>query len=200
MTDDATPRPTARRPGGRTAHVRAQILAATAELVARQGLAGFGYEDVAELAGVSRTSVYRNWPDRDTLVSEAILRNAAGMVSVADTGDLRADLVEFLVTLGESLHSPHGRALLQAARAARENPETRRTVTEIFQQRTTVVQERLDSAVERGELPPVDGYLLAQMLAGPVHSYADQGLRPFTRVEAERITDVVLAGIRNLDH
>lgn len=188
--------PAARRPGGRTARVRARILAATAELVARHGIAGFGYEEVAALAGVHKTSVYRNWPDRDTLVSEAILRNAEDMVSIADTGDLRRDLVDFLVMLAESLDSPRGQALLQATRSARENPATRRTVTAIFERRTALVRGRLHSAVARAELPPVDGYLVTQMLSGPVYGYVDQGLRPFTRAEAERVTDVVLAGIR----
>jgi len=189
--------PAARRPGGRTARVRERILAATAELVARHGFVGFGYEDVAELAGVHKTSVYRNWPDRDALVSEALLWNVEGMVSIADTGDLRRDLVDFLTALGESLNSPRGQALLQAARSAHENPATRRTVTAIFQQRTDLVTRRVDSAVVRGELPPVDSYLVTQMLSGPAYSYVDHGLRPFTRTEAERITDVVLAGIRH---
>lgn len=39
--------------------------------------------------------------------------------------------------------------------------------------------------------------LVTQLLSGPAYSYVDQGLRPFTRTEAERITDIVLAGIRH---
>lgn len=187
-----------RRPGGRTARVRAQILAATAELVARHGVAGFGYEDVAELAGVHKTSVYRNWPDRDALVSEAILRGAEDMLSVPDTGDLRRDLADFLVALGESLASARGQALVQAARAARENPATREAVTAVYEQRTALMRERLDRAVAGGDLPPVDGYLVTLLLSGPVYGYHDQGLRPFTRAEAERITDIVLAGLRQI--
>src|SRR6184192_227689 len=152
--DSPATHPGARRPGGRNALVRARILDATAELVARNGMAGFGYEDVAELAGVHKTSVYRNWPDRDALVSEAILRDAEGMASLADTGDLRADLVNFLVTVAESLTSSHGQLLLQAVRSAHGNPATRRTVAAIFEQRSDLVQRRVDSAVARGELPP----------------------------------------------
>jgi hypothetical protein len=55
---------------------------------------------------------------------------------------------------------------------------------------------RVALAVERGELPPVDTSLLGEMLSGPVHLIANRGLRPFTRADAERIVDVVLAGIR----
>lgn len=50
MADGTADRSPARRPGGRNARVRAQILAATVELVARDGIAGFRYEEVAEFS------------------------------------------------------------------------------------------------------------------------------------------------------
>ena len=50
--------------------------------------------------------------------------------------------------------------------------------------------------MERGELPPVDYALFGEMISGPVHLIVNRGLRPFTRADAERIVDVVLAGIR----
>lgn len=198
MASSPAPRPSAaRRPGGRTAQVRARILTATAQLIAEHGITGFGYEAVAELAGVHKSSVYRNWPDHAQLVRDALLEAAGEMASLADTGDLRRDLVDFLVALGESLNSPRGQALWQAARSARGNPATLGTVTEIFEQRSSFIEERLKNAVAQGQLPAADSYLVTQMLSGPVHAYIDQGVRPFTRTEAERITDVVLAGLRH---
>lgn len=185
-----------RRPGGRTARVRAQILAATAELVARDGIAGFRYEEVAELAGVHKTSVYRNWPDREELVVEALLQYADDLGSVADTGDLRTDLVDFLMALAESLRRPTARALVLATQAAHESPAVRRAATRILEVRAAGMQHRVDLAVDRGELPPVDRSLFGEMLSGPVHLIVNRGIRPFTRADAERIVDVVLAGIR----
>jgi AcrR family transcriptional regulator len=185
-----------RRPGGRTARVRAQILAATAELVARDGIAGFRYEEVAELAGVHKTSVYRNWPDREELVVEALLQYADDLGSVADTGDLRTDLVDFLMALAESLGRPTARALVLATQAAHESPAVRRAATRILEVRAAGMQHRVDLAVDRGELPPVDRSLFGEMLSGPVHLIVNRGIRPFTRADAERIVDVVLAGIR----
>ncbi|TQM43663.1 TetR/AcrR family transcriptional regulator [Pseudonocardia cypriaca] len=189
-------RPSARRPGGRTARVRAQILAATAELVARDGIAGFRYEEVAELAGVHKTSVYRNWPDREELVVEALLAYADDLGSVADTGDLRRDLVDFLMALAESLGRPTARALLLATQATHESPAVRRAATRILEVRAAGMGRRVDLAVDRGELPPVDRSLFGEMLSGPVHLIVNRGIRPFTRADAERIVDVVLAGIR----
>lgn len=189
-------RPSARRPGGRTARVRAQILAATAELVARDGIAGFRYEEVAERAGVHKTSVYRNWPDREELVVEALLQYADDVGSVGDTGDLRRDLVDFLMTIAEGLNRPITRALALATQATHESPAVRRAATRILEERAATTRRRVDLAIDRGELPPVDCYLLGEMISGPVHLIVNRGIRPFTRVDAERIVDVVLAGIQ----
>ncbi|MEV7284035.1 TetR/AcrR family transcriptional regulator [Streptomyces sp. NPDC093252] len=190
--DDSRP---ARRPGGRTARVRAQILDATVELVARDGIAGFRYEEVAETAGVHRTSVYRNWPDREELVVEALLRYAEGLASVADTGDLHRDLVDFLVALAGGLETPFGRTLEQALQPAR-HAATVQALGKILDQRVAALRRRVDTAVERGELPPVDSGFLGEMLSGPVHLIVNRGMRPFSRTDAERIVTVILAGIR----
>jgi AcrR family transcriptional regulator len=189
-------RPSARRPGGRTARVRAQILAATAELVARDGIAGFRYEEVAELAGVHKTSVYRNWPDREELVVEALLQYADDVGSVGDTGELRRDLVDFLMAIADALDRPIARALALATQATHESPAVRRVATRILEERAAGTRRRVDLAIDRGELPPVDCSLLGEMISGPVHLIVNRGIRPFTRADAERIVDVVLAGIQ----
>jgi len=196
MTETRKQDTAARRPGGRTARTRARILEATLHVVARDGIAGLRYEEIAELAGVHRTSVYRNWPDRDDLVNAALLQYS-GTVELEDTGDLRHDLVDYLVALAELLSTTTGRAMQRAIQSARENPEVAVSVHRIFEQRLAALQQVVDHAVARGELPPVDGYFLAELLTGPVHLYVSRGLRPFTRAEAERITDVVLAGLRH---
>ena len=185
----------ARRPGGRNAQVRAQILGATAELVARDGIAGFRYEEVAELAGVNRTSVYRNWPDREELVAEALLQHAEDLASIADTGDIHRDLVDYLVALAGGLDTPFGQALVLAVQPTHENPVVRQTVARILEQRGAAMRQRVNLAVDRGELPSVDSAFLGEMISGPVHLIVNRGIRPFTRTDAERIVDVVLVGI-----
>lgn len=195
MADGTADRPLPRRPGGRNARVRAQILDATAQLVARDGIAGFRYDEVAEFAGVHRASVYRNWPDREELVVEALLRYVEDLASVADTGDLHRDLVDFLVALAGALETPFGRTLEQAVQPAREQ-STVQALTKVLDQRVAALQHRVDIAVDRGEIPPVDSAFLGEMISGPVHLIVNRGMRSFTRTDAERIVGVVLAGIR----
>lgn len=130
------------------------------------------------------------------LVTAALLRYS-GSVDVEDTGDLRHDLVDYLVALADLLSTTTGRAMQRVIQSARENPEVAVPVHRIFEQRLASLQQVVHHAVARGELPPVDGYFLAEMLTGPVHLYVSRGLHPFTRAEAGRITGVVLAGLRH---
>ncbi|MDX3382680.1 TetR/AcrR family transcriptional regulator [Streptomyces niveiscabiei] len=195
--DGTTDRPAARRPGGRTARVRERILAATVELVARDGIAGFRYEEVAETAGVHKASVYRNWPDREELVVEALLAYVEDLATVADTGDIHRDLADFLVALAGVLDTPFGQSLEKALQPARQTVAVQ-ALAKVLDQRVAAMRRRVDAAVERGELPPVDSGFLGEMISGPVHLIVNRGVRSFTRADAERIVGVVLAGLRAL--
>src|SRR5690606_21148596 len=196
MAQNGSTREPARRPGGRTARVRRRILEAAAELIARDGIGGLRYDQVAELAGVNKTSVYRNWPDRTALAVDALAAFSADAAPLHDSGDIDADLVDFLEALAAALSSPQGRALLSVVGAAHDNPDLRAVVDEAFAQRLTAVRRRVEAAIESGELPAVDCRLLVEMLSGPVHLLVSRGAREFTRADAQRITAIVLAGVR----
>lgn len=135
-------------------------------------------------------------PDREELVVEALLVYAESLASVADTGDIRRDLVDFLVALAAGLETPFGRALEQAIQPAGHDV-TIRALTKVLDQRVAAMQQRVNNAVDRGELPPVDSSFLGEMISGPVHLIINRGMRPFARPDAERIVDVVLAGIQS---
>ncbi|TDD92400.1 TetR/AcrR family transcriptional regulator [Saccharopolyspora karakumensis] len=196
MAEDGPARERTRRPGGRTARVRRRILEAAAELIARDGIGGLRYDQVAELAEVNKTSVYRNWPDRNALIADALATFAADVAPLHDSGDIDADLVDFLEALAAATASPQGRALLTVVASAREDPELRAVVDEVFERRLSTLDDRLKLAIERGELPPVETSFVAEMLAGPVQLFVTRGARAFTRADAARVTGVVLAGIR----
>jgi AcrR family transcriptional regulator len=191
MADEAA----ARRPGGRNARVKNQILTATAELVARDGIAHFRYEDVAEAAGVHKTSVYRNWPDREALVVESLIHYVEDLASIADTGNIDRDLADYLLALASALETPFGRTLAQTLQPARHR-STVAALTKVLDRRVAAMQQRVDTAVGRGELPQVDSAFLGEMISGPVHLIVNRGMRPVTRADVEQIVRVVLAGIR----
>ncbi|GAA5069231.1 TetR/AcrR family transcriptional regulator [Nocardia callitridis] len=196
MTDAGPAPEPARRPGGRNARVRRRILEAAAELIARDGIGGLRYDQVAELAAVNKTSVYRNWPERTTLVADALTAFGGGAAPLHDSGDIDTDLVDFLEAVAAAAASPQGRALFNVVASARENPELRAIVDEVSDQRQATLRRRLHLAVERGELPAIDPTFLGAMLTGPVQLLVSRGSRTFTRADARRVSAIVLAGVR----
>lgn len=195
MSEQKAAQEPARRPGGRTARIRRRILEAAAELVARDGIGGMRYDQVAEMAGVNKTSVYRNWPDRTALVADALTTFGADVAPLHDSGDLEEDLVDFLEAFAIAAASPQGRALQNVVVSAREDPELRAVVDEVFDRRLSSLRDRLQIAVERGELPSVDFSVLATMLVGPVQ-LVHRDVRAVTRADARQVAAIVLAGVR----
>lgn len=198
--DDAHRAAPVRRPGGRTARVRQQILTAATDLMAVHGIDGFSYEEVAELAGVNKTTVYRNWPDRGELVVDVLSWFATDALAVPDSGDLRADLVEFLVALANSLSTARGRALSNVVASALANEEMRAILDTVHERRIAPLRRRLDKAVADGELPAVEVYFFTDLVSGPVHLFRWRRRGSFTSADAGQVVDVVLAGVRAIHH
>ena len=71
-----------RRPGGRSARVRAAVLEATLDQLAESGYDGLSFEAVAVRAGVHKTTLYRRWSDRTALVLDAMLELSSQTVPV----------------------------------------------------------------------------------------------------------------------
>jgi len=82
------------------------IVAATLELLVEEGYAQLTVERIAARAGVGKATVYRRWPDKVSIVLEAVSRNPE-RPSAPDTGSLRGDALAYLGTLVRyrTLHS-----------------------------------------------------------------------------------------------
>lgn len=78
------------RPGGRTERVRKAVADAVIELVTREGIE-FEILSVARLSGVGRATIFRRWPDRASLIREALAEHNSNF-EVTMTGDWKVDL------------------------------------------------------------------------------------------------------------
>ncbi|MBM6406100.1 TetR/AcrR family transcriptional regulator [Phycicoccus sp. CSK15P-2] len=177
--------------------MRARLLDATVALIAEGGVVAVTFDAVAKRAGASRATVYRKWDDREALIEEALLRFATDWVEVADTGDLRADVVDFLCQVGHVLATPIGRAVINATVTAGAGDPIRELGHAVQDRRMAAFQHRLDRAVEAGELPPVDAGFLSLMLTGPVYLWVTREGRSVEPDFAEQVVDTVLDGLRS---
>ncbi|MFF4413114.1 TetR/AcrR family transcriptional regulator [Streptosporangium sp. NPDC001559] len=151
MTDplDTTPD---RRPGGRTARVRAQVLDAVRAELAERGHEGLTMEGVATRAGVHRATVYRRWRDVGGLIVDVI--DAAGEIDwqPPDTGSLQGDLTALNQEIQESLVVRPSLAVALMA-ASFHSEQAARAQTRLWADRYAQCEILIERAVERGELP-----------------------------------------------
>ncbi|GGS05150.1 TetR/AcrR family transcriptional regulator [Streptomyces rubiginosohelvolus] len=142
-----------RRPGGRTARIRAQVLDAVRAELGEHGYEGLTMEAVAARAGVHRTTVYRRWQDVGGLLADVL--DAAGEDDWAppDTGSLRGDLTALNGEIHDSLvvRPSIPQALVAASFRSARAADAQQRLWEDRYQRCEAIVER---AVERGELPP----------------------------------------------
>src|SRR5690349_13489211 len=79
------------RPDPRIEDTRKRILAAAFDVIAEYGFDGATIERIAERSGVSRTTIYRRWPDPSQIYLDA-LHPLGSSSPVRPSGDLRGDL------------------------------------------------------------------------------------------------------------
>lgn len=184
-----------RRPGGRSARVRAAVLDATLELLLARGVGGLKVSAVAERAGVHETSIYRRWGTRENLLIDALL-SATEQLQVPDTGSLRNDLIAYATDLARFLATPVGRALEQTLAVAGDDPGTRRARDHYWASRYERSQQMITRAVDRGELPDtVDPRLVLEMLVSPVHFRTVLTREPIDARMPGLLVDALLDGV-----
>jgi AcrR family transcriptional regulator len=183
-----------RRPGGRSARVRAAVLQATIAELLRTGYAGLSVEAVAERAGVHKTTVYRRWRTPQQLVTDALLAHMGAKVPPPDTGTLRSDLVALTSAIATNLTSPESAALVKTLAASGTYlPEVRQAGRQFWT--FALAGELIRRGIDRGELPEgTDPDLLTEALLAPLYLRLLVLDRPIDPGYAERIVDLVLDG------
>lgn len=157
-----------RRPGGRSAQVRAAVLEAGLAELAETGYHGLSLEGVARRAGVNKTTLYRRWGTREALLLDAIRARATAEVPIPDTGSLREDLLALVRAAIGNLTSPEVQAIVRVAVALSPHEEAVAATNRAFwAERLAVDGVVVQRAVERGEIPPVDPERVIEAVLGP---------------------------------
>jgi AcrR family transcriptional regulator len=142
------------RPGGRTARVRAAVLDATVAELIEHGYGELTVEGVAARARVNKTTLYRRWGGRDSLIVDAVETFAAAQAQVPDSGDIDEDLRLWARSILATLTGPVSGALVRAVfGGAGDSPQVRDLRHRFWLIRSTLVMPMIQRAIERGQLP-----------------------------------------------
>ncbi|MFC9898316.1 TetR/AcrR family transcriptional regulator [Nocardia sp. NPDC127579] len=189
---------TQRRPGGRSARVRAAVRQATLVEVTQRGYQGLTVENVAKRSGVHKTSIYRRWGGPEGLVADALELAATEPIPIPDTGTLAGDLRALTEAVRAGFASPQGGAIGSAfILAGMQNPAAAAAMQNFTAARRKQSVIVVDRAVERGELPAtVDGDELIRFALAPIYYRIFVTHEPLTPDDATKAADAALAAAR----
>ncbi len=188
-----------RRGRPRSEKARTAILAAAEDLLLNGGLEAVSMDAIAERASVSKATIYRWWPAKETLAVDALYADWSGSYTATpDTGSLREDLLALLVPWVERVTSrPYARvigALLTKARSDEKFAEEyeRRLV----QPRRALARPIFAHAVERGEISSeIDPEVALDLLYGSLYFRLLQAHLPLDEAFVVAIVETTLSGL-----
>lgn len=185
------------RPGGRTAAVRAAVLRATGDMLVESGLRGLELTDVAERAGVGKSTVYRRWGSVPALVTDLLCDMAATSLPRADTGSLRGDLSSNASLVRRTLSDRRqGRLFKAIIAAATYDPRTAEALSTFYERRVMEWSGCVVDAVARGEAPEkTDAAAVIRQVSAPLYYQFLTSTKPLTAKDAQRAVDAAIAAI-----
>jgi AcrR family transcriptional regulator len=188
-----------RRGRPRSEKARTAILAAAAELLLGEGAETVSMDEVAERAGVSKATIYRWWPSKETLALDALLNDwGSDPPTLRETGSLRGDLLALIRPWVRRLRSrPYGRVVAGLLAETHTDPAFADTYRARFVEvRRDPARVLVTRAIEHGELPAATDIDLAlDLVFGPIYHRLLHGHAPLTERFAEDVVDTALAGL-----
>ncbi|MFT4126555.1 MAG: TetR/AcrR family transcriptional regulator C-terminal ligand-binding domain-containing protein [Gordonia sp. (in: high G+C Gram-positive bacteria)] len=161
-----------RRPGGRSARVQRAVYQAVGTLVARGERETMTIPQVAELAGVNASSIYRRWGSITALLEQVAVAALTQGEDLPDTGALGGDLAEWARIIAADVSRPHRRDYLRALVYPREGIVEACPCWEIRRQQAGAM---VDRAGARSEATPSVEQILDHIIA-PLYHHAVFGL------------------------
>ncbi|WP_406463293.1 TetR/AcrR family transcriptional regulator [Streptomyces sp. NBC_00111] len=173
--------PAPRRGRPRSEDADARIIEAALESLLDRGYDRFSVDEVAVAAGVAKTTLYRRWPTKDHLIV-AVVARLQEQVPVGYSGDVRADLTQYLGAIVDGLDrmrragrpATSGDAsaglVAEVAAAAARHADVGAAVQEMFARRNSLALALLEQAREQGELrATADPEVIFDQLAGALY-------------------------------
>jgi AcrR family transcriptional regulator len=144
------------------------VLAATYELLTKSGFSGVSVDEVSRRSGVAKTTIYRHWPSRESLLLDACSQLST-RPPVPDTGKLRTDLEALATGATIRLQQPWATVLPSIIDAGERDKELAKLQAGIHAQMRGAFVAVLERAQERGELPRGhDPRELVASIIGPI--------------------------------
>ncbi|MEE6177826.1 TetR-like C-terminal domain-containing protein [Mycobacterium sp. 050134] len=149
--------------------VRARVMPAVLDELARWGVERFSVEAMAERHRLDAAMIYRHWGDRQRLIVDAALADLERLRVATDTGSFREDLLALARSIAARANDADGRIFLRALVMDRRGPHDHDIRMNLWEARYAVVRTVIDRARDRGELREgVDTLAAVQIVLAPL--------------------------------
>ena len=108
------------RVGGRSARIQSAVHEAVRRLGAATHRDELTVPQIAAVAGVTPSTIYRRWGDLSALLADVAVQRLRPISDPEDTGAMTSDLRVFIEQFMEEMSSPVGRALIRDVFSSRE--------------------------------------------------------------------------------
>lgn len=133
------------------------ILDAAEEILMRSGISALTYEAIAKKAKAGKTTIYKWWPNKYSLILEVYHRTKFRTIYIPDTGDIKEDLLAYTKQLWAYWRdTPGGSVFAALLTEAQSSTTTKKALATKFYDPSNEEAPAMimfKKAVERGEIP-----------------------------------------------
>jgi|UPI000300E83B AcrR family transcriptional regulator len=140
-----------RRPRGRSERMVATIHQTTYELLLTTDYEDIEIPEIAKLAQVNKTTIYRRWPTKIELILDVVSTRIKADVELPDTGNTLTDLCLFLKKIVISLYTPFTLNILKAT-LSHPDEYVQKAKKRFWDERFLLAKPLIDRAIQREEL------------------------------------------------
>jgi AcrR family transcriptional regulator len=149
---------------------RERVLTTTLDLLTEAGLDELTIDDISRRSGVAKTTIYRHWPNRSSLVIDACSRMTEGAAAPPDTGSLEGDVRAILTNIADLLRTARWSSIVPSiVDVAEHDPAFAEIHSRIQHGHAAPLRSALDRAALRGEIrSTTDRDAITAALLGPL--------------------------------
>ena len=181
----------------RSEEARRKALAAAGDLIIERGVGALSIEEVAARSGVAKTTIYRHWPERASLIIDTV-RSTFEHVGTPDTGSLRGDFEAYFNGMVRAdLSGRIGQLMPCIIDAASRDVEISTLLERIKDEREAPVRAIVERAQARGELPAdLDLRIVIGTIVGPIVFRKIVQRLPIDEEYVHACLDVAITGLQ----
>jgi len=185
-----------RRPDERIEKSKMAVLSATYELLTQSGLSGVSVDEVSRRSGVAKTTIYRHWPSRESLLVDACAQ-LSSRPQAPDTGTVRGDLEQLASQVAVRLRQPWATVMPSIIDAAERDKELAALQASIHSQMREAFVTVIKRGQARGEISKSqDCRELIATILGPIMYRRFFSREPLDEAFAKRVVGRVVAQIK----